>query len=95
MLTDNDIDDVKKLIILLEQVIIYLKNDGSSESAYSCLKKAVHILKNRDVNGMCNINKNIMSDFRMMVDRGQYGGDIDLITDKICSIVKNNPLFNK
>ncbi|KFW99870.1 hypothetical protein [Pectobacterium carotovorum] len=95
MLTDNDIDDVKKLIILLEQVIIYLKNDGSSESAYSCLKKAVHILENRDVNGMCNINKNIMSDFRMMVDRGQYGGDIDLITDKICSIVKNNPLFNK
>ncbi|MFJ5334942.1 hypothetical protein GMW71_17625 [Pectobacterium brasiliense] len=94
MLTDNDMDDMNKLIILLEQVILYLKNDGSSESAYSCLRKAVNILESRDVNGMCNVSKNIMSDFRMMADRGQYGGAIDLITDEICSILKN-PLFNK
>ncbi|RYC44265.1 hypothetical protein CTN06_00085 [Pectobacterium zantedeschiae] len=87
-------DDMNKLIILLDQVIIYLKNDGCSESAYSCLRKAVNILENRDVNRMCNISKNIMSDFRMMADRGQYGGNIDLITDKVCAILKK-PLFNK
>lgn len=31
----------------------------------------------------------------MMVDRGQYEGEIDVITDEICQIINLNPLFSR
>lgn len=95
MLSDKDVVDIERLITLLNDVIDYLINDGSKETYYIDLAKSLRILKNREATGLHNVSKYIMSDFRMMIDRGHYGGDIDVITDEICQIIKLNPLFSR
>ncbi|MCA6220361.1 hypothetical protein [Photorhabdus antumapuensis] len=95
MSTNKDMVEVARLIFLLEQIVTYLKESGNGESSYAYLIKSINILESRASNGMKNLYKYIMSDFRMMGDRGQYGKDIDPITDEIYTIISNNPLFNK
>ncbi|WP_434524328.1 hypothetical protein [Photorhabdus asymbiotica] len=95
MSKNKDMVEVARLIFLLEQVVTYLKESGNGESSYAYLIKSINILESRTSNGMKNLYKYIMSDFRMMRDRGQYGEDIDPTTDEIYTIISNNPLFNK
>lgn len=95
LLSEKDIVDIERLITLLNDVIDYLINDGSKETCYTDLTKSLRILKNRETTGLSNVSKYIMSDFRMMIDRGQYGGEIDVITDEICQIIKLNPMFSR
>jgi len=95
LLNERDMVDVGRLILLLKAIISYLKNDGSGEGSYAYLRKAINILENKSINGMANINMYVMSDLRMMFDRGQYGDDIDIITNEVTSIIKKNPLFDK
>lgn len=92
--TERDKRDIAMLITLLNEVIDYLKKDGCGEGAYALLKKSINTLENKEVNGFLNLRKHISSDFRMMADRGQYGEDIDPITDEIYRIIKSNALFN-
>lgn len=70
-------------------------NDGSEEGFYSCIKKFLNFSKNREKSGFHNVNDYIVSDFRMMGDRGQYWEEIDTVTNEICRILKSNILFNK
>jgi len=95
LLTDKDMSDIERLITLLKQVVNYLINDGSEEVFYSSIEKSLNILINKEKSGFHNVSSYIMSDFRMMGDRGQYGGGIDAITNEICRILKSNALFNK
>ncbi|WP_350307560.1 hypothetical protein [Photorhabdus viridis] len=94
MLINKDMIEIARLIFLLEQVVTYLKKSGNGESSYAYLIKSINILESKASNGMKNLYKYIMNDFRMMGDRGQYGEDIDPITDEIFTIISNNPLFN-
>ncbi|NDK99729.1 hypothetical protein [Photorhabdus bodei] len=95
MSINKDMIEIARLISLLKQVVTYLKESGNGESSYAYLIKSINILENKASNGMKNLYKYIMNDFRMMGDRGQYGEDIDPITDEIYAIISNNPLFTK
>ena len=90
---EKDFSDVEHLVILLEKVVDYFKKENCSESYFRYIKKSLNILKNKDIKAMCKIKNNVLSDFRMMYDRGQYGGDINIVMDEIYKIVNNNPLF--
>lgn len=45
LLADKNMNDIKRLITLLKQVVNYLINDGIEEDFYSCIKKSLTILK--------------------------------------------------
>ena len=90
---EKDFSDVEHLVILLEKVVAYFKKESCPESYFRYIKKSLNILKNKDIKAMFKIKNNVLSDFRMMYDRGQYGGDIDFVMDEIYKIVNNNPLF--
>lgn len=92
--SEKDFVDIQRLIFLLENTIGYLKDDGSARGSYAALEKAINILKNKDFNGMRKVGSHIMSDFRMMVDRGQYGDNIDEITNEVIHILRSNDLFS-
>lgn len=45
LLADKNMNDIKRLIILLKQVVNYLINDGIEDAFYSCIKKSLTMLK--------------------------------------------------
>ncbi|MBA0207164.1 hypothetical protein [Pectobacterium aroidearum] len=96
MLTENDMQDISRLIELLNKVIEYVvENEGSGVLCKGTLK-SLRILEGNQRNGFSNLYNYIMSDFRMMVDRGLYGEQhIDEITNEVCKIIKSNALFYK
>ncbi|WJY13394.1 hypothetical protein PCO82_12445 [Pectobacteriaceae bacterium CE90] len=96
MLTENDMQDISRLIVLLKKVIEYVVENEGSDSLCKGLLKSLRILEGNQRNGFQNLYNHIMSDFRMMVDRGLYGDQrIDEITNEVCKIIKSNSLFYK
>ncbi|VEB97011.1 Uncharacterised protein [Cedecea lapagei] len=93
MLNNEDVTDTEKLIILLEKVISFQIDAGYTEPFYKSLIRSINILKSKDAQGFHNIMKYINDDFRMMADRGLYGGEIDVVTNEIYSILRRNKLF--
>lgn len=92
--SEQDLVDIERLIFLLENTIVYLKGEGCVRESYGALEKSINILKNKDFNGMRKVGSYIMSDFRMMTDRGQYGENIDDLTNEVIHILRSNELFS-
>ncbi|KHN51653.1 hypothetical protein OI70_20985 [Dickeya fangzhongdai] len=96
MLTENDMQDISRLIELLNKVIEYVVEKEGGDSLCKGILKSIRILEGKQRNGFPNLYNYIMDDFRMMVDRGYYGEQrIDEITDEVCKIIDSNSLFYK
>jgi len=93
--TEKDSIEIERLMAPLEKIVEYLKNDGCDKSSYFYIEKAINILKNRDIRGMKKVYGHIMSDLRMMVDRGQYGDGIDDFSNEIVNILNSNEIFKE
>ena len=91
--TEKDSTQIERLMVLLEKIVEYLKNDGCDKSSYFYIEKAINILKNRDIMGMKKVYGHVMSDLRMMVDRGQYGDGLDDVSNEIVNILNSNGIF--
>ncbi|MBN3123387.1 hypothetical protein [Pectobacterium brasiliense] len=96
MLTENDMQDISRLIELLNEVIEYVVENEGSDWCCKGILKSLRILEGNQRNGFPNLYNHIMGDFRMMVDRGLYGDQqIDEITNGVCKIINENGLFYK
>ncbi|MGM3190698.1 hypothetical protein ACS25B_07115 [Dickeya dadantii subsp. dieffenbachiae] len=96
MLTENDMQDISRLIELLNKVIAYVVENEGNDLRCKGILKSLRILEGNQRNGLSNLYNHIMGDFRMMVDRGLYGDQyIDEITNEVCKIIKSNSLFYK
>lgn len=96
MLTENDMQDISRLIELLKKVIEYVVEKEGSDSLCKDILKSLRILEGKQRNGFPNLYNYIMSDFRMMDDRGYYGEQrIDEITNEVCKIIDSNSLLYK
>ncbi|OOC15405.1 hypothetical protein BM451_01320 [Dickeya dadantii] len=96
MLTENDMQDISKLMELLNKVIAYVVENEGNDLRCKGILKSLRILEGNQRNGFPNLYNHIMSDFRMMVDRGLYGDQhIDEITNEVCKIIDSNSLFYK
>ncbi|KHS65813.1 hypothetical protein V6M93_21350 [Pectobacterium brasiliense] len=96
MLTENDMQDISRLIALLNKVIEYVVEKEGRDSLCKGILKSLRILESKQRNGFPNLYNYIMDDFRMMVDRGYYGEQrIDEITNEVCEIIDSNALFYK
>ncbi|KAA5970322.1 MULTISPECIES: hypothetical protein [unclassified Pantoea] len=96
MLTENDMQDISRLIDLLNKVIAYAVENEGNDLRYKGILKSLRILEGNQRNGLPNLYNHIMGDFRMMVDRGLYGDQyIDEITNEVYKIIKSNSLFYK
>ncbi|MGM3160700.1 hypothetical protein ACS25C_07935 [Dickeya undicola] len=96
MLTENDMQDISRLIELLNKVIAYVVENEGNDLRCKGILKSLRILEGNQRNGLPNLYNHIMGDFRMMVDRGLYGDQyIDEITNEVCKIINSNSLFYK
>lgn len=94
MLTENDMQDISRLIDLLNKVIAYAVENEGNDLHYKGILKSLRILEGNQRNGLPNLYNHIMGDFRMMVDRVLYGDQyIDEITNEVYKIIKSNSLF--
>ncbi|MCA6999066.1 MULTISPECIES: hypothetical protein [Dickeya] len=96
MLTENDVQDISRLINLLNKVIEYVVEEEGSDLCCKGILKSLRILEGKQRNGFPNLYNYIMDDFRMMVERGLYGEQrIDTIKNEVCKIIDSNSLFYK
>ncbi|MBT9185307.1 hypothetical protein ILP31_14570 [Pectobacterium punjabense] len=96
MLTENDMQDISRLIGLLNKVIEYVVENEGSDVLCKGILKSLRILEGNQRNGFPNLYNYIMDDFRMMVEQGLYGEQrIDEIKNEVCEIIDSNALFYK
>ncbi len=82
------VDMIDKFYITLEQL------DEDTALCYQALKKVKNILKSKNPNGMKNVKKHLMMDFRMIEDRQLEGDALDELLESIYYHVSNNKLFH-
>ncbi|WP_038913917.1 hypothetical protein [Dickeya zeae] len=95
-LTDSNMQDVSRLIVLLNKIIECVVKIEGRTASFAGITKSIRILNERQLNGFSNLHWYITSDFRMMVERGIYGEvELDQLTDEAYKIIEMNKIFHK